>query len=326
MNKLIFSILSCIVAYGSVNAMERYPLHEAAKDGNLQTVRHLLDEGYNVNLQDGYGNTPLLWVVSADNLDNKLEMMQFLLEHDAQANLQNNNGSAPLHWAISNTTIDSTPEIIQLLIKHGADVSKPDFYGRTPLHEAISRGKQKTVQLLLDKGANVNIPDNQGKTPLHNALTAGINNDIIPLILERNPSIDKQEMPISLYWGVKLNQPAIVRYLLKNGADVNMPLKNGWTALHWAVKFSDSAMIRLLLMHGADANRPDRFGKTALNMATLQNNQKNIQLLTELPRAREAIHILARGSSESLGKYSPVQLCDTLIFKNIFDYLTDEHN
>ena len=59
MNKLFFLMLSCIVAQGSVNAMEKYPLHEAAKNGDKDLVEALLlsSNGADINLKDQYGRT-----------------------------------------------------------------------------------------------------------------------------------------------------------------------------------------------------------------------------------------------------------------------------
>ena len=81
MRKVLYLLLSCIVAQGPVNAMnqqaaagwadffesmqvdepvvEHVPLLEAAEKGDLQQVRALLDGGIDVNLRDRAGWTPL---------------------------------------------------------------------------------------------------------------------------------------------------------------------------------------------------------------------------------------------------------------------------
>jgi len=98
MNKLFFLLLSCIVAQGSVNAMEQFPLHEAAKSGDIDLVEVLLLSNNNagINLQDNDGDTPLHWAASNDHE----AIVKLLLDKGANANLQNNDGETPLQHEI----------------------------------------------------------------------------------------------------------------------------------------------------------------------------------------------------------------------------------
>ena len=59
MNRLFFLLLSCIVAQGSVHAMEQLPLHEAAAKGEVDKAIALLNAGVDINQLDKYGFSPL---------------------------------------------------------------------------------------------------------------------------------------------------------------------------------------------------------------------------------------------------------------------------
>ncbi len=58
-----------------------------------------------------------------------------------------------------------------------------------------------------------------------------------------------------------------VRDVLKEGVDIDLQHKNGWTALHFAAQSSDKTIAQLLLDAGADVTRRDRHGNIALSTA-----------------------------------------------------------
>lgn len=65
---------------------------------------------------------------------------------------------------------------------------------------------------------------------------------------------------VPLYYVVQLNRPKCVKALLEAGANVNTVIQNGKTPLFFA---QDEAMVRLLLKNGADAKHRDDLGRTA---------------------------------------------------------------
>ena len=52
------------------------PIVEAAKDGDIETVRHLIESGADVNVAGGAGMTPLHWAAERGDL----EITRLLLE------------------------------------------------------------------------------------------------------------------------------------------------------------------------------------------------------------------------------------------------------
>ena len=142
MNKIMFLLLSCIVAYSSINAMERYPLHEAIREGDIKRVEALLlsSNGADANKQDNDGEAPLHWAAYKDHL----EIVKLLLANHADANWQDNDGKTPLHCAAHNGHL----EIVKLLLDKGADANKQDNDGKTPLHWASYKGHLEIVELL----------------------------------------------------------------------------------------------------------------------------------------------------------------------------------
>lgn len=135
MNKLFFLILSCVVAPGSVNAMERYPLHEAAKKGEVDNAIALLNAGVAINQLDEYGCSPLHFAASSGHR----AVVQILLDRGANVNQQ-----------------DSV-RILGALGEVGQN---------TPLLFAATYGHLSVVRLLLERGADINLKNCSGNTPL----------------------------------------------------------------------------------------------------------------------------------------------------------------
>ena len=122
----------------------------------LHTVQELIDAGADVNVTNGYRNTPLHKACYYG----QTAVALFLLEHGAEvtANIVN---ETPLHYAAAHRD----PVITRLLLEKGADVNAQADNGDTPLHYACRNSRIETVRLLLEHGADVNARDRKGRTP-----------------------------------------------------------------------------------------------------------------------------------------------------------------
>eukprot|EP00977_Amphora_coffeiformis_P024485 scaffold16003_cov149-Amphora_coffeaeformis.AAC.1 len=146
-------------------------LREAAREGNLERVRHLVQgRRANPNWPDkNYGNTPLHEACWNDRTD----VVQFLIKQaSADVNVRDQFGRTPLHKACGDGNLD----VVQFLIQEaGADVNVRDKDGRTPLHGACRYGNTNVVRWwLTNVGSDaLSVPNNDGKTPLQSAKDKG---------------------------------------------------------------------------------------------------------------------------------------------------------
>ena len=116
----------------------------ACKEGDLERVRQLIQDGQDVNSMgkgDILGTTPLM--VAADN------------GHD---------------------------QIVHELIRAGADVNGEDIIKRTALHKASWSDHSNVIKPLAEAGANLNEQDKWGMTPLMKAAEHGHANVVVELI------------------------------------------------------------------------------------------------------------------------------------------------
>ena len=71
---------------------------------------------------------------------------------------------------------------------------------------------------------------------------------------------------------IRRDDKGALRTLLRQKADVNVPLADGSTALHWAVEGDDLETLDLLLQAGANVKATDRYGLTPLYYAATNSN------------------------------------------------------
>jgi len=135
-------------------------IHQAAKDGNIETVKLDLADGTDVNAKDDNGRTPLHKAAE----EGHKEIAELFIAAGAGVNAKNNLGGTPLHEAAAS----GHKEIAELLIAKDADVNV-NMGGWTPLHLAADGGHTEIAELLIVKGADVNAKDKNGEKPLDGA-------------------------------------------------------------------------------------------------------------------------------------------------------------
>ena len=123
------------------------PMHIAAQYGQLEVVKLLMDEDYDISKQPRnlYYDTPLHYAA----LNGRLEVVEFLMK---QKNIENEprdqSGQTPLHAAAKNGHLN----VVKLLMKIMDDKQPRDSQENTPLHEAVQiiGNKQRSILVHLN--------------------------------------------------------------------------------------------------------------------------------------------------------------------------------
>lgn len=166
------------------------------------------------------------------------------------------------------------------LMRRGANVNEMDAAGYLPIHYACANGYTQVVKLLLEFGAD---PTSYltGHSPTETAARNG-HGEIIKVLSSFGANLEEKGLAgsppiVSAAAGGFLQT---VDELLALGADINAYDMNENTALHVATRLSDPvAMIRLLLKRGANVKASNKQGHTPLKMALTLVNQAAIEVL-----------------------------------------------
>jgi len=150
-------------------------MNDAAKLGDLETIRHALELDYAVDTRDKFFKTPLMSACAAGNFN----MVVYLLNEGAKVNARDNFLWTPLHHAAHTAQID----IVKLLLSCGANLNAPALNGATPLMRGIESGKAEIVKFLLERNAKVDVENRKGQTVADLAETWG-NTEIVAMVEE----------------------------------------------------------------------------------------------------------------------------------------------
>lgn len=224
-------------------------LSEAANDGELETIRALLDAGAEIRYVRSHGRTVMFDVMGGRILRDKqlIPVLRLLIERGADLNAVSDYGDsalsvasrvgrfdavgllleagadpAPLKWSLLHRAVAiGSPENVRERIELGDDLTARDCWHRTPWLLSLQTRDLAKAQLLLSSGADVNDQGNCGKTPLMHAIEG--------------------------------NDSAMLRWLLDKRLDPNATDEFGDTALIEAAGKGDAECVRLLIDAGANA-------------------------------------------------------------------------
>lgn len=209
--------------------------------------------------KDDDGLTPL----NAAAFHGDLNLFKTLLSRGANLNEGDNEGSLPLH----NSAAGGQIEILKYLVSElQQDVNAVDNNQVSALHFAAGRGYEDIIIFLLDSGADPTISTNQGSTPLFDACFSN-NLNIIKSIVEHGADVNQPNIydvtPLHLAAGYC--EPAVVDYLLAQGAMLKAESRQGENALIWAVIRQNFDVADRLFELGLNINDPNAEGRTIMH-------------------------------------------------------------
>uniref|UniRef100_A0A3Q3A900 Ankyrin repeat and kinase domain containing 1 n=2 Tax=Kryptolebias marmoratus TaxID=37003 RepID=A0A3Q3A900_KRYMA len=253
-------------------------LHYTVASGDLESVKHVLSLGAEVNCATARGYTPLIIAV----LQRLYDIILLLLEHGADKMQGDEDQWMPLHFAAQN----GDDRCIRLLLDKGASADPQEKDGWLPLHLACQNGHETVVRLLLSrlvKEVNVDQEEKLGRTPLHLASSYG-NLNIVKLLLahKANPNATDRSLSTALHLSAEQGHNRIVRQLLKSGVNVDSADSRGHTPLHLAALNGHAGICRQLLTSGANPESKSLQEWTPLHLAAQRGHEAVVVQLESL--------------------------------------------
>ncbi|KAL9625391.1 MAG: hypothetical protein Q9160_000454 [Pyrenula sp. 1 TL-2023] len=231
-------------------------LHKILRDGAKDIHQHkpleaLLEEvDFSRDMHFSPIHMVVLHLVEGASLDQQLKL------NFRNKDQRDWSGRTPVMWG----AIRRDVKAVNKLLKSGVDTKVTDNQGRTALHHAARRCSPQCASKLLkaDSGALANARDNGGCTPI--------------------------------YWTSTSKEPLdlLVSILVRQGADIDYPDRQGRTALHRAAALKNDEMVRTLLDNGADVHIRATSGETPADAAATAENdplERKLRLAEEKPGA-----------------------------------------
>jgi ankyrin repeat protein len=223
----------------------------AARYGNAQMIRSLVERGAEINTRGLHGNTPLLEAADHNGPAGRLPWaalsgtVKLLIELGADPRLSNQTGRSILH-SLAYNQAPECPELIELLIERGADVNSKDENGRTPLNTAAWSGLEGVAETLIRHGADVNASDVDGNTSLMIAARTGAK------MVTVNRDGRNILVPDDISGHVR-----IARILIANGTAIDAKNKAGKTALILAQDKGHQHLVEVLIAKNQQTSAVD---------------------------------------------------------------------
>ena len=227
-------------------------LHCAAEADMVNCIHELLDRGFDVDIEDQHGRSPLICAAQSGHAG----AIRVLLERGANVNFFYQELGTPLFVIVQEF---SAPKIVETLLEYGADPNISSVIDSLPLHIAAEEHDDdvEVARILLDSGSDVNAQNSKGPTPLQTAAAA--------------------------------NNISHMRLFLHHHANLDAQSEDGATALSAAVRHSNIDAVAFLLGKGASTEVADDLGNKPLDYAKYQKDENLEQLLVEAGATR-AMH------------------------------------
>ena len=290
------------------------PIHIACKHFRLDVLEILLGcKSCDPNQQNAEGDTALHIVCRMEmTIDITHEYLHLLMSTPGiNPAIVNHEGLTPFEIVDSDgrTLLHSACAwgnfaIVELLVKNGADILRPDRSGDAPIHIACKHFRLDVLEILLGcKSCDPNQQNAEGDTALHIVcrmeMTIDITHEYLHLLTSTsgiNPAIVNHEglTPFEivdsdgrtlLHSACAEGNDAIVELLVKNGADILRPDRDGDAPIHIACKLAYGGLDVLKVFVGCnhcDPNQQNADGDTALHIVCRIKSGNKLQFIQVL--------------------------------------------
>lgn len=266
--------LACIVAYGSLTDVENI----------FRNNPEIINDSVPLDEDASWGLNYLYYAIHANNFIN----FQCLLEWGADPTLLDKQRDNLWHHVFDSADLSFIKSLLRLNQEKNflekIDVNAKNANGWTPLHcialnDRVDRlkelfGEKFLAPIVLDEKCNV------GLTPLGMAMELE-NYEVAKFLIGQGADVNivNANGNTPLHQAIYSGRKDLVELLIQKGANVNAVNHKNKTPLHLAVHGRNEAIVQLLIKNGAELNTKNDKGKTALDIALMTCQPKVARFL-----------------------------------------------
>lgn len=188
-------------------------LHIAVKSGSMAMTKKLLDLGYDVNVKDKYGNTPLIY---ASKDSNNLNLIKELINNGADIFTNYYNKSPDVLTNALRSGKWNT-ELVSYLKEQGLEFKKKHLNELT-----YDYNKAYLYEHLQSIGINPQV--SEGRSYFEQLLKNNTSNDVIEYMLDNNLDLENDSKRYNALHSATMNQNITIKNLqriINAGVDIN---------------------------------------------------------------------------------------------------------
>ncbi|XP_050819941.1 ankyrin repeat and SOCS box protein 11-like isoform X4 [Gopherus flavomarginatus] len=190
---------------------DRSPLHDAAFQGRLLSLKTLIAQGFNVNIV----TIDRVSALHEACLGGHVACAKVLLENGAQVNAVTIDGITPLF----NACCSGSAACVNMLLEFGGTPQLENHLA-SPIHEAVKRGHRECMEILVANDVDIDQEDSQHGTPLYVACMYQ-RTDCVKKLLELGASVDLgKRLDSPLHAAVRKSSAEAVNLLTDYGASL----------------------------------------------------------------------------------------------------------
>ncbi|CAH1993637.1 unnamed protein product [Acanthoscelides obtectus] len=313
-------------------------IHTAARYGHVGIINTLLQKGEKVDVTTNENYTALHIAVEAG----KPAVVETLLGYGADVHVRGGRlKETPLHIA---ARVKDGEKCALMLLKSGAGPNLATHDGNTPVHVAAKYGNLQTLLLLLEDNGDPLCKNKKGETPLHLA-SRGCRPDVVLHLINYVKEKKNEEKAANYVNELNENDESalhyvcavgkdevetpgsdrtVVKFLLENGANVNLLTKQHESAFHYVALAGNNDVLMEMISHmtPTDAqkalNRQNEHGWTPLLIASRKGH---IDLVNNLLANHARVDVFDNDGRSALHLASEqgfLPVCDSLLTNKAF--------
>ncbi|XP_061184254.1 uncharacterized protein LOC133192274 [Saccostrea echinata] len=299
----------------------------------------MLSKGFDLNVLDSEGRTIIQWAIQKQDIDLFIK----LIDHGAKIDslLENEINSILSYVSVSydfdvlkiilktfdqprcpdipwsylhllKASAKDNIEAVKFLLNRNFHSEDRDEAMQKAFTIAINRGNLDLVRTLVVHGVDLNISNEKFTNNCTPSLfsTENINGD-----KKRQADLGFREKETPLHIAIRRGHPEIVKYLVENGANINLYNHEYKTPLHKASEYGNTEIIMQLVEHGDN-----------INLATLWEGEAPLHIASEYGHTEIVKYLLRRGAKVNvfdIWKKTPLSNASENGHKDIVKHLVE---